>query len=695
MNENGQYDKNAIKKNVFWKNAEIPIIIGVSAHRNIRKEHEDRVKRQVREVLENIRELCPHSPIRMVSGLAYGGDMLCARVAAELGIELVVALPFAEEEYVNEVDFPRGSDREYFELRNGGNTVDCFVVPDMAKVEHSPTDRDYLFRQQSIYVATNSHVLLALWDGTDATEYRSECGTNAAVGFALKQNYYQQNGMEFCPAPDGAVIKIFSPRDTRTYGEISEADTAIKYLLPRDLVREVDDDVIKHMQKASDDEREKRNAVEQRTQDTRDVGEEKPRRKAAYYAETTEMPRRLKDVFWHTDRYNKDYLEYCAKLKSEQSPRSGDFLMERVEYDNCSPKCRAIHDCHSISSALSSRNKKRNLHALMLLATIGMLLLLSFMVYDQLSFLWTVAVCLGMVVVLVLAYVFAYTGERKGGNAKRKVYGRIKFDVHSRFIEYRALSEAMRVQYYMALYGISESVCRYFTWSHKSIMPWVRKAVIALSVGSSAPIWENPVMAEHYEKSETAPKIIDSPRTDAQGVFENKMLGKWAGQSKYIMDKNDNGQLGYHLQNISDKSKSIKRRNAVKKTAVIVTLITYLTLFLCELLPFVDLGKTLFWVVNMRMILKGTITAFTAITFLVSYYYGKQSLDQIQADSVNMVNLYRVALDRANVIYRTSDKPKVCDAAFRSLVCELAREQLIENVTWVAYNRDNNIEMPL
>ena len=28
MNENGQYDKNAIKKNVFWKNAEIPIIIG-------------------------------------------------------------------------------------------------------------------------------------------------------------------------------------------------------------------------------------------------------------------------------------------------------------------------------------------------------------------------------------------------------------------------------------------------------------------------------------------------------------------------------------------------------------------------------------------------------------------------------------------------------------------------------------------
>ena len=64
-------------------------------------------------------------------------------------------------------------------------------------------------------------------------------------------------------------------------------------------------------------------------------------------------------------------------------------------------------------------------------------------------------------------------------------------------------------------------------------------------------------------------------------------------------------------------------------------------------------------------------------------------------DSYNMVGLYGAAIDRANEIYRTFDKKSDCDAALESLVRELAREQLTENSAWTAYNRGDNIELPL
>lgn len=650
------------KQNVFWKNAEIPITIGVSAHRNIRTDHLARVESQVRKVISDLRELCPNSPLRMVTGLAFGGDLLCAKIAAEMGVKLEVALPFDEDKYVNPVDFPRGSDDEYWAIRNSNAVVDCFVAPDVEKVEHSETDRDYLFRQQAIYVATRCHVMLALWDGTEASDKRKECGTNAAVGFALKHNYYQQNGMEFYPALDGAVIKIFSPREGRTYGEIKEEQTKIKYLVPTGVLREIADGI-----------------------KNKPTGERIIRAgsDSAYYEETTEIPAPLKEVLCRTDRYNYDYIKYCAAKKTEQTPDSSDFLMDEKEYNAGSDKTRAIHDCYKIASELSSANKKRNLKAVMFLATMGMLLILAFMLYDQLSFVWTVVTCLAMVGLLVASYFLVSSGDKTG------------FGGHDRFIEYRALAEALRVQYFMALYGINDNVSVYFTWSHKSMMPWVRKAVIALTLGEFEPVWEADGMSEYYERIDAATLPVRTGRSDAQAVFGSKMLGKWVGHNKYSVDPHDNGQIGYHLNNIKNKSVSIRRRNIVNIVAIVVTLITYVTLFVCELLPIVDLDAELFWVVDGRTLLKCVLSIFTAVTFLITYYYGSQSLDQIQADSINMVRLYRAALDRAAIIYRTSSNRAVCDAAFKSLLCELAREQLIENVTWVAYNRDNNISMPL
>lgn len=645
-----------VKANVAWKNAEVPIVIGVSAHRNIRFEHCERIKRQVGEFIDGIKRLCPHSPIVMLTGLAAGGDTWCAEVAVEKGVKLMLALPDDEKEYVNDTDFPLDGKDKYHALKTG-NTVAEFVVGDMEKVPHSENDRDYKFRQQAIYVATNCHVLLALWDGTDAPDKRSECGTNAAVGFALKHNYYEPNGMEFCPANDGSVVWVFSPRETGTYGEMT--DRAVKYLVPTSRL-------------------------------------DGP--SAAYYTAYDSMPERMTDMLLRTDRFNADYLEYCAKQKTAEPIKETDCLLGMREYTDGSASSRKVHDCCKIASALSGDCKKKNLHALMLLALAGTALILAFMVYDQLAFGWTSWLCLSVFALLIVVYAAVRAVQKRGRSGDRKAgAGKTAFDVHARFVEYRALAEALRVQYYFLLFGLDDGVGRYMAWSQKSSLAWVKKAVAAVSLGGVKPAWTDEKLRDCYKELSLPPdsRMIKNNGDDEKSVFVNRMFGRWVGHSKHMPHFDDNGQIGYHLINIQKKREKIKRRDAVKTVVIAATVLIYLALFVCELIPAVDMSRPLFWVVDMRMLFKSVLSVFTAATFLVSYYYDKQSLDQIIFDSYNMVGLYGTAIDRANEIYRTFEKRSDCDAALESLVRELAREQLAENAAWVAYNRGDNIELPV
>ncbi len=640
--------------NSVWKNAQAPIVIGVTAHRNIRFEHCDRIKRQVGEFIDEIKLLCPNSPIVMLTGLAMGGDMWCAEVAVEKGVKLMLALPDDEKTYVNEIDFPLDGKDKYHALKKAG-AADTFVVCDMEKVAHADGDRDYKFRQQAIYVATNCHVLLALWDGANATDKRSECGTNAAVGFALKHNYYEPNGMEFDPINDGAVAWIYSPRENRASGE--NTDRAVKYLVPKSRL---------------------------------DGGND-----GKYYDSYDKMPEQISEILLRTDRFNADCREYSAKQKP-RTIQEKEYLLGSREYADGSDKSRKIHDCCKVASALSADCKKKNLRALMSLALTGTALILAFMVYDQLAFVWTSWVCLSAVALLIGVYAAVRVAQKTGRLGKRRS-GKISFDAHTRFVEYRALAEALRVQYYIVLFGSDDGAGRYIAWSQKSSMAWVRKAVAAASLGTSRPAWTYEKLREFYKSADMPmeTRTIKNNGDDEKSVFVNRLFGKWVGHSKHEPHYHANGQIGYHLKNIQTKREKIKRRDVVKTTVIAATVTTYLALFLCELIPAVDMQYRLFWVVDMRMLFKSILSVFTAAAFLISYYYDKQAIDQTVFDSYNMVGLYGAAIDRANEIYRTFDKKSDCDAALESLVRELAREQLTENSAWTAYNRGDNIELPL
>ena len=197
-------------------NRRIPLIVGVTGHIALRSADLPALRASVSAELTRLKECCPNTQIFMLTSLAAGGDLLCADAARELGIPILAALPMAPEVYRRDFE---GADAERFD----GHCAEAEwvgVIPPVEAVPE-PGSRADCFRQAGIYVATHSHVLMALWDGGPPDAH--SCGTSAAVDIALRGSYRPQTGSPVHKGTAEAVIHILAPReasDTRTAGTV-------------------------------------------------------------------------------------------------------------------------------------------------------------------------------------------------------------------------------------------------------------------------------------------------------------------------------------------------------------------------------------------------------------------------------------------------------------------------------------------
>ncbi|MBQ1631419.1 MAG: hypothetical protein II049_01195 [Clostridia bacterium] len=203
----------------------IPIVVGVTGHRNIRSEDRDALYGAVVRTLSELQSRCPHSELLMLNALAEGADQLCAEAAEALSIPLVAALPMEQAEY--ERDFSGDSKQALY--RYCDSARECFVVPAIEQTPPSP-DRDFAYRQAGVYAATHAHVLLALWDGKPLPE--KTCGTAETVRFALEQAYDPKGSIPLSGCP---VLHIMTPREA---SEPQEAGT-VRFLGDRSAFDEI------------------------------------------------------------------------------------------------------------------------------------------------------------------------------------------------------------------------------------------------------------------------------------------------------------------------------------------------------------------------------------------------------------------------------------------------------------------------
>ena len=99
----------------------IPLVLGVTGHRDITPDDARLARDVVRYEIKRLAALAPDTPLELLSSLAAGADRIVAEVALEEGIPLTVILPMKSELY--EEDFTPEEVTEYRELLSGASNV--------------------------------------------------------------------------------------------------------------------------------------------------------------------------------------------------------------------------------------------------------------------------------------------------------------------------------------------------------------------------------------------------------------------------------------------------------------------------------------------------------------------------------------------------------------------------------------------
>ena len=146
--------------------ASLPLIIGVTAHRNLLGDEVEGARALARDFLLRLRGEFPQLSLTVLSALAAGGDQLVAEEALALGIRLVAPLPLPREVYAR--DFTDAVSRARFDaLCSRALVLEPAQADDAtpAWVREGEPSHDWQYAQSGIYLASHCHVLLALWDG--------------------------------------------------------------------------------------------------------------------------------------------------------------------------------------------------------------------------------------------------------------------------------------------------------------------------------------------------------------------------------------------------------------------------------------------------------------------------------------------------------------------------------------------------
>ena len=703
-----------LKKYVDWQDGEIPIVIGVSAHRNPADGSEPFIKERVKAVIEEIKSICPHSPIVIMTALAQGGDIICAEVGQEMGVNIAQILPFEESIFFNSEDFTPEWMERYRKVKEKIKEQSIFnepfIAPDVEGKEilDLQSKRRYLFRQQTIFVATHCHFLLSLWNGETQNESFDKisgamlgCGAFNAVQFALKNNYNHWYDSEFGVDSQCFVCWIKTPRQGEKYNKCDVKTTFLH------------------------------------TADNNGFYNEFKIMGITSVEQSDKLPENLLEILVKTNLYNEDYYKYCKdeekkqrknfinwlkrvkksiksifkkKNKDQKKESSPDdkYLIGKVEYENGGERLKRIHDCCKISSNLSQKEKKSFFTSVKLLGLCGFIFLILLLFYDQIYSLAVFVFC--FVAMFFILWIYPIIKNKRVDIRKRfKKEERDKYDEHSKFIEYRALSESLRVQYYLTAYAQDKIVTEFFSWSHKCEISWIVKAVKVLLIGKEVKLWDIPSVQTAYSKITVKCINYGGGVAGTLEKFEDKLFRKWIGSSKYWADYNHNGQIGYHLKNIEKQKRRIKKRDKVNGFVAKGTVVLYSILFILEIISILsgypDLSVNLFWQITIRGLFKGLIAIMAATTFYASYYYDKLSMDRNLNDSQNICTLYVSAYDKVDEIFSISSNStinqiyanktvQVKRAEFQKIIDELAREEILENGMWIAYNRENDVQMP-
>jgi len=372
---------------------QLPLVIGVTGHRDLRQQELPAIRERVRELFIDLQERFPNRKLRVLSPLAEGADRLVANVAVELGVELSVLMPmprvvyeteFSSAESIAEFDAFYAKAHDVFELPIArGGTIQSISKPGRA--------RDLQYAQSGVFLSAHCHILLALWDG----KLSGQLGGTAQV---VRFHHHD----------------IMPGYTTRT--------VATKQMLIDD-----ESDLIYHIvcsRQGPDGSPAEGFEPLECWWFTNDRLEPRQR----------DLPDQHKMIFARSSEFSEDSIRFQERIRSESFP-----LMPAEEAERLPRGLAVINHVFCISDWLAIHYQKLTLRILRITHLLAFLMGFMFILFSDLR-------TQEIYMIAFLAFFALSAGAQM--LARRKGW-------HRKYLDYRTLAEGLRVQFYLSAAGVT------------------------------------------------------------------------------------------------------------------------------------------------------------------------------------------------------------------------------------------------
>jgi hypothetical protein len=151
-------------------NPSVPILVGITGHRDIIQDDIPKLKSAISREYDQLKAICGNCNIVVILALAEGADRIAAQVALDQGLELWAVLPMPRAEYEKDFTDP-ASLIEFRDLLRGAiNVIELPILNHVGKptVSFDEINRVLQYEQLGLFISSNCHILLALWDGVES-----------------------------------------------------------------------------------------------------------------------------------------------------------------------------------------------------------------------------------------------------------------------------------------------------------------------------------------------------------------------------------------------------------------------------------------------------------------------------------------------------------------------------------------------
>lgn len=461
----------------------VPLVVAVTGHRDLVAGEIPGIRERARQLFRRLQDDYPDRRVQVISGLAEGADQLVAEVALQEGLPLVAVLPMPKSLYQR--DFETAEARARLDALCA-RAIECVELPPAAGntldgIAEQGEQRARQYAQLGVFLCAHCHLLLAIWDGKSSDELG---GTAQVVQF------HHDDVMPGYTTIVGANRQMLVD---------DESDLVFHIVCSRD----------------------RPNGGPAEGLEPLDCGwftkdRDQPR--------SPELPDQHRLIFEHSAEFSRDARRHAREIEVGKSP-----LFTPEQASDLPPGVEAINRLFCIADWLAIRLQRKVLLTLRATHVLAFSMGLMFILYTDVR--GISYYLFAFLAFFLVAAIIQHRAARRGW--------------HRKYLDYRALAEGLRVQFYWAVAGIGNDNVSKFT--HDSFLQTQEP-----ELG-----WIRNIMRVAGTQSDAARSTSDS------GLAF--VLREWIG------DPEGQGQLGYFSAKLQDKINRNRLTNALGRLSLLTS----------------------------------------------------------------------------------------------------------------------------